>query len=335
MKTKTLLLTEAEVESLMDWKTAVRLAEEELRQQGKGNVLMPPKQLLNLRSKGLDSYSNSMPAYLEYLGVAGIKWGGGYGENNKTGNLPYMMQVAVLNSPTTGEIHCIMGATWLTTTKTGSEAALSGKYLAKKDDLVVAVLGAGLQGSAGVHCWLALDALGDVSVKEMRIVDLNQATAERVAAVARVAHPGKSIRTFNSIQPAVEGAHVIVAATTSTKPIVRRAWVRDDAFTASIGSYPEFDSQIILDADKLVVDNWEQNSHRGEFKDLIEGGKITRDGILGELPDIIAGNVPGRQSSDEQIAASLIGLGSVDLAIGWEIYHRALAKGVGTPYAFL
>jgi ornithine cyclodeaminase/alanine dehydrogenase-like protein (mu-crystallin family) len=101
-----------------------------------------------------------MPAYLEHLSLAGTKWGGGYGENNKTGNLPYMMQVAILNSPITGEIYSIMGSTWLTTTKTGSETALSGKFLAQSDDLVVTVVGVGLQGRASVGCWLALDEMG-------------------------------------------------------------------------------------------------------------------------------------------------------------------------------
>jgi len=335
MKTKTILLTEAEVQSLMDWKTAVRIAEEELCQQGKGNVLMPPKQLLNLRSRGLDSYSNAMPAYLEYLGVAGIKWGGGYGENNVSRNLPYMMQVAILNSPTTGEIHCIMGATWLTTTKTGSETALAGKYLGNKDDVVVTVIGCGLQGSASVHCWLALDELGDLSIKEVRIVDLNRARAEQVAAEARAAHPQKTIVVMDSLPHALDGATAVVSATSSTKPIVKKEWLRSDVLIASLGSYPEFEPEAILSADKFVADNWIQNEHRGEFKDLIEAGKLTRDMLLGELPEVIAGKVPGRERPDEMIAASLIGLGSVDLAVGWEIYHRALARNVGTTFAFL
>lgn len=335
MKTETILLSEQQMQDLMDWKTAVRIAEELLREQGRGNVLMPPKLLLDLRSRGLDSYSNAMPAYLEYLGVAGIKWGGGYGKNNETGDLPYMMQVAVLNSATTGEIYAVMGATWLTTTKTGSETALSGKFLAKDDDLVVTVVGAGLQGRASVRCWLALDELGDISVKEMRVVDLDRQQSEEVAAEAREAHPKKSIQVFDSIQEAVNGAHAVVTATTATQPIVDRAWLRDDVLMASIGSFPEFDPQATLDADKLIVDNWEQNEHRGEFSRLIEEGKITRESIHGELPDIIAGKTPGRESSDGMISASLIGLGSVDLAVAWEIYKRAKEDEIGGVFSFL
>jgi ornithine cyclodeaminase/alanine dehydrogenase-like protein (mu-crystallin family) len=335
MKTQTILLTEEEVQSLMDWKTAVRIAEELLREQGNGNVLLPPALLLSLRGRGLDSYLSAMPAYLEHLSLVGTKWGGGYGENNKTGNLPYMMQVAILNSPITGEIYSIMGSTWLTTTKTGSETALSGKFLAQSDDLVVTVVGVGLQGRASVRCWLALDELGDISVQELRVVDLDRRKSEEVAAAARDAHPGKSIRVVEDVQEAVDGAHAVITATTATKPFVDRAWLRNDVLVASIGSFPEFDPQAILDADKLVVDNWEQSKHQGNFSELIEEGKITRNDIHGELPEIVAGKVPGRESSDEMIAASLQGLASVDLSIAWEIYKRAKVEGVGTTFSFL
>ena len=335
MRTRTLLLTEQEVQSLMDWKTAVRIAEELLREQSDGNVLLPPDLLVQLSSRGLDSYLSAMPAYLEHFGVAGTKWGGGYGQNKKTGDLPYMMQVAILNSPITGEIHCIMGSTWLTTAKTGSETALSGKYLARNDDLVVAVVGVGMQGRASVGCWLALDELGDISIRELRVVGLSRRESEQVAAEARHVHPDKSIKVVDDVREAVDEAHAVVTATTATEPIVDRAWLRDDVFVASIGSFPEVDPQVILGADKLVVDSWEQGRHQGNFSALIAAGKITRDDIHGELPDIVAGKVPGRESSDEMIAASLHGLASVDLSIAWEIYKRAEEQGVGTAYSFL
>jgi ornithine cyclodeaminase/alanine dehydrogenase len=335
MKTQTILLTEEQVQSLMDWKTAVRIAEELLREQAKGSVLLPPELHLSLRSRGLDSYLSAMPAYLDHLSLAGTKWGGGYGQNKVGGGLPYMMQVAILNSPITGAIHAIMGSTWLTTTKTGSETALSGKFLSQSADLVVAVVGVGLQGSASVHCWLALDDLGDISIRELRIANRDRRRAEEVAAAARDAHPGKSIRVVEEVQEAVDGAHAVVTATTATEPIVPRGWLRDDVLMAAIGSHPEFDPQAILDADKLVVDSWEPNHHLGSFSRLIATGKITRGDIHGELPEIVSGKVPGRESSDEMIAASLTGLSSIDLAIAWEVYRRARAEGVGTTFSFL
>jgi ornithine cyclodeaminase/alanine dehydrogenase len=335
MKTRTILLTEAEVRSLMDWRTAVRIAEELLREQSNGHVLLPTEVYQSLESCGLDSYLSAMPAYLDHLKLAGTKWGGGYGRNKLSGELPYMMQVAILNSPVTGEIHAIMGSTWLTTTKTGSETALAGKYLAPDDDLIVTVVGVGKQGSASVHCWLALDELGDICVREMRIVNRSPQRAEEVANAARAAHPGKRIRVVEDVREAVTGAHAVVTATTATEPFIDRAWLRDGVLIAAIGSHPEFDPRAILEADKLVVDSWEPNDHLGSFSRLVRAGKITRSNIHGELPDIVAGKVVGREGPGEMIAASLTGLSSVDMAIAWRVYERAQAKGVGTTFSFL
>jgi ornithine cyclodeaminase/alanine dehydrogenase-like protein (mu-crystallin family) len=335
MKTKTILLTEAQVRSLMDWKTAVRIAEELLREQGRGHVLVPAELLVRLCDRGLDSYLSAMPAYLEHLGIAGTKWGGGYGHNAKAGYLPYMMQVAILNSPITGEIHAIMGSTWLTTAKTGSETALCGKFLAKNDDLIVVVVGAGLQGRASVGCWLALDQLGDISIRQLRVVDLDRKKSLAVAVEAREEHPAKSIVVVDTVEEALEGAHAVITATTATAPIVDIAWLRNDVLVASVGSHIELDPRVPLAADKLVVDSWAQSGHRGSLSGLIEQGKITRDQIHGELPEIIAGNLPGRESSDNMIVAGLQGLASVDLAIGWQIFKRAEHKGIGTFFSFL
>lgn len=334
MRTQTILLTEQDVQSLVDWRTAVRVAEEVLSQQGKGNVLMPPKVLLSLRSEGVPSYSNAMPAYLKYLDVIGVKWGGGFEANLKT-ELPMMVILLIVADPQTGETYSIMSGTWITAAKTGCESSLAGKYLAQKGPLNVAVIGIGDQGRGSVMCWGALHALGDIEIKEMRLVDLIPERAEKVAKEAEKEYGNLNVKVFDKVQPAVEDAHAIVTCTTSREPIVRRAWIREGAFTASIGSFPEFEDQVGLDADKLVVDNWAQNWKRGEFRNLMEQGKVTRDDLYAELPDIVAGKVPGRESPNELIASSLIGIGSIDIAIAWEVYQRAKARSVGSTFSFL
>ncbi len=117
----------------MTFPEALCIAEEELKNQGLGNVDMPPKVALELRKFGLDSYCNSMPAYLHYKDVLGIKYGGGFGHNLKTGDLPYMVQTLLLANPRSGELQAVMSATFLTILKTGSETVVAGKYLAKQE----------------------------------------------------------------------------------------------------------------------------------------------------------------------------------------------------------
>jgi len=328
-------LSENDVASLVAPHEAVRIAEEVLRRQGNGEVEMPPKQLLNLRKYGLDSYCNAMPAYLHYLGVSGIKWGGGFGHNLRTRCLPYMVQTLILANPRTGAPHAIMSATKLTSLKTGAESALAGKYLGSVTrPMVLTVIGVGDQGRDNVRMWLALHDLGDLRLREVRLVDLR---VEETEAFARTLgdRDGVTVSVMDDVEAAVRGADAVVTCTTSEVPIVKYAWLKPGTVLASIGSYPEIEPAAVLAADKLVVDNWEQNVHRGEFRDLIASGAISRERLHGELPEIVAGRRPGREREGELICGSLIGLGSVDIGIAQFVYGRAATSGVGRAVTFM
>lgn len=328
-------LSENDVVSCVTNNEAVRIAEEVLRRQGVGDVEMPPKQLLNLRKFGLDSYCNAMPAYLHYLGISGIKWGGGFGENHKDRRLPFMVQTLILACPRTGAPHAMMSATKLTSLKTGAESALAGKYLGRtRQPMILTVIGVGDQGRDNVRMWLALHDLGDIRLQEVRLVDLNLAETEAFARTLGE-RKGLTIAVTQDTERAVRGSDAVVTCTTSEVPIVKHAWLKPGVILASIGSYPEIEPSAVLAADKLVVDNWEQNVHRGEFRELIEGGKISRDRIHGELPEIVAGRRPGRERENELICASLIGLGSIDIGIAHHVYQAAKARGIGQTVTFM
>lgn len=334
-KAEVLFLSEEEVQKCITYRESVQIAEEVLRQQGLGNVEMPPKQLLNLRKHGLDSYANSMPAYLKYLGVAGIKWGGGFGANLTEKRLPYMVQTIILASPITGMPFAMMSATFITTLKTGAETAVAGKFLSVTDKpMVVTIIGVGAQGTGALESWLALHELGDLRVEEFRLVDISEEAAESAAARLEGRFGGRVLATTD-VERGVRGADAIVTATHSEEPIVRNEWLKPGSYVGSLGSYPEIDPQGVLKADRLYVDNWEQNLHRGEFQNLIEAGKLTRESIVGELPDLVAGKVPGRQNASERIVASLIGLGSIDLGFAVRIAENAKAQGLGQRVTFM
>jgi len=324
------VLTEQDIEGLITFSEALRIAEEELKQQGLGEVDMPPKVALELRRFGLDSYCNSMPAYLHYKDVLGIKFGGGFGENLKTGQLPYMVQTLLLTSPRTGELKAVMSATRLTVLKTGTETAVAGKYLAKQSGpLTVCIIGVGDQGQGNARSWAALDTLGDRDVREIKLVDLDVRKLETFAPVLESEY-SKKITLSDSIASSVRDCDVVVTTTTATKPIVMKEWVRaEGVFFGSLGSDPELDEAIVLGADKIYADNWVQNEHRGEFKRLIAAGKIARTDAQGELPSVVAGKVAGREAASENIVASLIGLGAIDIAIAAEVLPRAIKEGVG------
>ena len=85
----------------------------------------------------------------------------------------------------------------------------------------------------------------------------------------------------------------------------------------------------------MIVDHRGQAQHRGELVHLLDAGRITQDDIYGELGEIIAGSLPGREDADEIIVAPIIGMGSEDVTIGAEVLRRARALGLGQCFDFL
>ncbi|MDP9481725.1 MAG: hypothetical protein M3P84_00700, partial [Chloroflexota bacterium] len=126
---------------------------------------------------------------------------------------------------------------------------------------------------------------------------------------------------------AVRGADVVITATTSTSPIVQRAWMGPGVTAISIGSQgQEYDDEAVLGADKLICDSWEQCTHLGELRGFAESGRLTRDDVYAEIGETVAGLRGGRESNEEYILVVPIGLGSLDIAMARVAYDRVSAS---------
>jgi ornithine cyclodeaminase len=89
--------------------------------------------------------------------------------------------------------------------------------------------------------------------------------------------------------------------------------------------------------DKIVVDDWGQClvGPFGSLRRHVDSGQITRNTIHGELGDICAGTLPGRESDQETILFWHRGLSTSDIALGTAILEKADRLGIGhtLPYA--
>ena len=128
---------------------------------------------------------------------------------------------------------------------------------------------------------------------------------------------------------------MVCTVTIADEPLVRKEWLKKGSLVVSAGSYQELEPGVVLSADKIVVDNWTQTSHRGELAKLVEVEKLGEKNIHGEIGDILAGKKKGRERDDENILAVPIGLGSVDIGCAVEVYRKATEKGIGTPFSFV
>jgi alanine dehydrogenase len=322
---QTLLLSRGDIAASLTMPKCIELVDRVFKAHGQGNAVMPPK--LKLVMAEVDGWINAMPGYLKDIRAAGLKWAGGWANNPACG-MPYIMAEMFLIEPDTGRLKAVLDAGYITDLRTGAATAAAAKYLARKDAGRIAIIGAGAQGRMQLR---ALSCAFDVD--DIRITDCIPEVA-RAFAKEMSAELGISVQPVSDARTAVDGADIIVTATAADEALIQKGWVSPGAFISSVGSYPELDPELVMSADKIIVDSWAQNCVRGEIFRLIEQGRLTREEIYGEMGDVAAGNIPGRESDEEVIVAGLIGLGTHDVACAAHVVETALQEGRGSFFDF-
>lgn len=121
---------------------------------------------------------------------------------------------------------------------------------------------------------------------------------------------GVEVRMAAAAEEAVRDADVAVTATTTTRPIIGEGWLSPGSLYAHVSGY-ECEYGVIGQADKVIVDDWEQVKHRMAPTVAL----MWRDGLFGdgdlyaELSEVVVGQKPGRENEREVIIFSPIGLG--------------------------
>ncbi|HWE34059.1 MAG TPA: ornithine cyclodeaminase family protein [Solirubrobacteraceae bacterium] len=215
--------------------------------------------------------------------------------------------VVILSDPHTGIPTAILDASAITAIRTAAVTAVATRTLARSDARVLAILGSGVQGKAHVT------ALGR-EFEEVRVY---------------------SPSTGGSAEEAVRGADVVVTATSSREPVLKREWLAPgthvNAVGASMPSARELDTATVADA-ALFCDSRESlRNEAGEFRLAIEQGAIAGEAhVRGELGEVLADKVDGRRDDHELTVFRSLGLAIEDLAAAQLAVARAQAKGIGT-----
>jgi ornithine cyclodeaminase/alanine dehydrogenase-like protein (mu-crystallin family) len=132
----------------------------------------------------------------------------------------------------------------------------------------------------------------------------------------------------------VRGADLVVAATTSSQPVVRGEWLSPGTFVAAVGAYAaemrELDDEVIRRASCHVVDSRADVLPRaGDFMAPIGSGILDAEDIA-EIAEVVSGNRPGRRSANEITVYKSSGVPIQDLVTAREIERRAIERGAGT-----
>ena len=305
-----LYLSDEEIAEILTMREAIDAVEKAFGEYARGSAMMPPRSTIML-----DKHNGSvslMPSYLEETNALATKIISIYPDNPQKG-LPTTMAWIVVNNPETGMLDAMLDGTYLTAMRTGAVSGVAARYLAPKDSRVAAVIGCGVQGKA--QAWAISEVL---DLEEMRVFDLSEegmnGFAEEMGSKL-----GLDIVKAGSGAEAVKDADVVLAATTSKNPVVRREWLGDWVHVGAIGAfypdYRELDTRIISEA-KVVVDSIEAiMDEAGDILIPIAEGVITADHIHAELGEIVNGEKEGRTPRDGLTVFKSVGLAIQDSSV--------------------
>jgi ornithine cyclodeaminase len=243
------------------------------------------------------------------------------------GDLPSTRAVVMLTDGADGSVKCLMGGTALTGVRTGAVSGLSCRYLARKDSRNLAMIGAGGQGFYQIS-----GVASQLDIQRVSIFDLDRARQKRLAErCEKELHLEATMS--DTVQGATEGADVVVAATTSKRPVLEAEHVRPGTHVVAIGAYTPESRELstgLIARSSVYVDSMEAAMEEaGDLLIPIKEGAITKESVKGDLASLAAGKIAGRRDDSEVTVFKAVGLAFEDNAVGWMVYRRAMSLGTG------
>jgi alanine dehydrogenase len=314
-----LILTEREVEELLDMPSTLEAVEAVLRDQAEGRATNRARRRVALSKSGL----NFMAAGAPQIGALGLK---AYTVAS-SGARFYTM----LFDSENGELLSILQSDRLGQMRTGAASGVATRHLAREDADTLGVYGAGWQAESQLE---AIAAVRDLS----RVIVYSRSENSRKAFAERMSERlGMEVETTHSPdEPAVQD--IVVTATTAREPVLLGEWLRPGTHVNAAGSNflfkSEIDRETVRRASFVCVDSREElGLEAGDLLRPLETGLILPEAVY-ELGQVIAGQVRGRRGPEDITLFASQGLALEDLAAARVVYDRALEREVGRRIEF-
>jgi ornithine cyclodeaminase len=319
-----LVLNQEEVEQLLDMEGCIEAMAAALASLARGEVHVPLRVVV--RPPGEDTFIGLMPAHRSGgAPLYSLKTVCVFPDNPKRGLDAHQGTVTLFDGET-GETRAVMNASAITAIRTAAVSAVATRLLAREEARELGILGAGVQARSHVK---ALRLVRDLD--RVRIFSPTAAHAEALATEV-------GAEAVGTAEAAVRGADVVVTATSSTDPVLRREWLEPGAHVNVVGGRPptmrELDIATVADS-AFYVDRRESAENEAyDYRDALEAGAIGPDHIRGEIGEVLIGAAPGRANPEELTVFRSLGLAVEDLAAAEYVVRRARERGVGIEVPF-
>lgn len=276
----------------------------------------------------LEGHLLVMPAIWEGRRAAAVKVVSFLPRNPAAGR-PALQGTALLLDVATGAPRLAVDAAGLTALRTGALVGLATSHLARQDARTVGIIGTGA---------LAADLVAGVAAVRPveRVVAYNRTRRKAEALAGRLAGRGSlSTAVLASPEEVAAASHVLVLATTSSEPVVDGAAIRPGTHINAVGNFSpggrELGGAAVAACRRYVDDLGSALAEAGELILAAEEGLIPpgREGIVGDLADLVTGAVPGRTHPEERTLFKSVGTALADLAALLAAAEAAEARRLG------
>lgn len=324
-----LLLTEADVRSLISYPELVTAMEAAVARFSAREVVQPLRTVLAV---GPDkAFFGVMPAYVDRTGSLGAKIVTFFTRNAERG-VPTHLATVLLFDPETGALLAILDGRFITEARTAAVSALSARLLARgREPVTLAIIGSGVQARSHFEAIAAT-----MPVTRVRVWSPTRSNLERAATDMRATlgtEDGTDVQAMTDAEQAVRGAEVVVLVTSATEPVVNDRWIAEGAHVISVGAcrpdQREMDPALVARS-RLFVDSREGAlSESGDVVLGIRDGRFDQSHIAGELGDVVLGRVKGRTATDQVTIFKSLGMAVEDVVSARLVFDRALERGLG------
>lgn len=254
----------------------------------------------------------------EIHGLKAVNWTAA----NEEKGIPALVGMILLFDTNTGVPAGIVDGGYITGIRTGAAGAIGAKYLATENPETLFVLGTGVQAKFQTACFLHVFP----GLKKIYYANVNH--PEKAAAFAANIK-NTLIEEFsmelsdeivfegveNMAEP-VKESDLIVTATPSRTPLIKKEWLKKGVHISCIGSdmsgKQEIESCIFSDA-RVFCDDRLHCLEVGEIERPVKDGFLKEENIAGEIGEVITGKVRGRLHDDDLTVFDATGMAILDL----------------------
>ncbi|HKM91923.1 MAG TPA: ornithine cyclodeaminase family protein [Candidatus Acidoferrales bacterium] len=316
------LLTEADVRRVLTMPMALESVEQAFRRYGNGRAVLHPRIRLLMPSR---SYMHYMAAADFDAGYCGMK----IYTSVRGGSLRF---VVALFKAETGKLVALLEADYLGQMRTGAASGLATRLMAREDARRCGILGSGIQARSQLEAVAAVRKL-----EEVRVYSRNP---ERCDAFCREMsiRLGLRVSFAENSESAVREMDIVIAATSSSTPVVFGEWLSPEAHINAIGAnFPqkrELDEEAVRRCGIIVVDSREQA--RLESGDLIAvlGEDAGAWSAVRELADVVTGKLAGRTHDRQVTLFKSNGVAIEDVTVAARVYEEAVKQALGQHLPF-